>query len=65
LWIPLPTENVSIEEVSSIYCPFFMAVVERDGKERVIAVDGVRGGINKDVGGVLTANLGYVRSISN
>jgi hypothetical protein len=63
LGIPLPAESVSIEETSSIHFPFFMAVVEKDGKERVIAVDGVRGEINKDVGAVLTANLGYVRSI--
>jgi hypothetical protein len=61
--VPLPAESVSIEETSSVYFPFFMGVVEKNGKERVIAVDGVRGEINKDVGAVLTANIGYVRSI--
>ena len=60
LGIPLESIEISIDSVKEAYFPYYIALLRKDGKERMIAVDGILGDLNKIVGTVLTTNLSYV-----
>ncbi|XOB40577.1 MAG: restriction endonuclease [Candidatus Nealsonbacteria bacterium] len=56
---PLVTD-ITFDNVTYLLYPFFIAILKRDEKERIIVVDGVIGKINKNIGYVLTTNLNYI-----
>ncbi|MEM5834252.1 MAG: restriction endonuclease [Candidatus Aenigmatarchaeota archaeon] len=60
LGIPLPVSSISIDEVTEVYYPFYIALLRRGEKERIIAVDGLEGNVIKSISDVLTKNLSYV-----
>jgi len=57
---PHKLSGVSIDKVSEIFYPFYIALLKKGEEERVVAVDGVVGDLSKTVSYVLTANLSYV-----
>jgi len=59
--IPLPIEDLSIEESSVVYQPFYMAILQRKDSERVVAVDAHSGVRVNAIEEVLTANVAVVR----
>lgn len=59
--IPLPIEDLSIEDTSVVYQPLYLAVLQRRDSERVVAVDAHSGVRVNAVEEVLTANVAVVR----
>lgn len=60
LGVPLPVTGISIDNVTEAFYPFYGALLRKDGKERVVAVDGITGNLSKTIGYALTTNLSYV-----
>lgn len=61
LGIPLPCETVAVDRATSLAWPYFVALLERKGKQRIVAVDGVAGKVSELMSRILTENLSYVR----
>lgn len=59
--IPLPVTNVNVDSITEIFYPFYISLLKKGEKERIIAVDGVYGVISKPVGNALTNNLSYIK----
>lgn len=59
--IPLPVTNVNVDGITEIFYPFYISLLKKGEKERIIAVDGVYGVISKPVGNALTNNLSYIK----
>jgi hypothetical protein len=62
LGIALPVAGISFDEVSEVYYPFYLGFLRKGDKERVLAIDGVKGEVNEIMSEVLTRNLSYVRT---
>ncbi len=60
LGIPQDARTISIDFITEIFYPFYAALLIKDDKERIIAVDGTTGELSKVVGHIFTANLSYV-----
>ena len=60
LGIPSPINAIEFDSVESIFYPVYLGIMRRGEKERAVAVDGVKGIVNKSLSDVLTANLSYV-----
>jgi Holliday junction resolvase len=63
--IPLPIAGISIDNIIEAFYPFYIALLKKGEKERIIAVDGITGNINKIIGNALTTNLNYVLETLN
>ena len=61
--IPLPVNNFSIDSIHDLYYPIYVAVLEKHGKERMLAVDGIYGEVNERISNVLTRNISYVKEM--
>ena len=61
LGIPLPIEDLSIEDSSIVYQPLYLAVLRRRDAERVVVVDAYSGERARDLEDVLTAHVAVVR----
>ncbi len=59
--ILLPLTSINIDRITEIFYPFYISLLRKGEKERIIAIDGVNGDINKTVGNALTNNLSYVK----
>jgi hypothetical protein len=62
LGVSTPCSSLSIDSTSLVYLPYIAGVLEADGRQRVIAVDGHTGVLSDTVSHVLTANLPQLRS---
>lgn len=62
LGIPLPVTNISVEDISRVYYPFYVALLRKGEKRRLVAVDAVQGNLHKTMSGALTMNLDFVVS---
>ena len=60
LGIPLSTENLNVDSVLEMFFPVYIALLTKGDNERIIAIDGTNGKINKAIGDVLTANISFV-----
>jgi hypothetical protein len=58
--IQLPVTSLNVDNITELFYPFYISLLRKNGKERIIAVDGVNGNISKAVETALTANLMYV-----
>ena len=58
--ISTPLVSVNVDSVVEMFYPFYIALLRRGEKERIIAINGVTGRLNKAIGTTLTANLSYV-----
>jgi hypothetical protein len=54
------SSGVSVDCITEIFYPFYVALLRKGDKERIVAVDGTTGNVNRTVGYVLTTNLSYV-----
>lgn len=59
--IPLPVTNINVDSITEIFYPFYISLLRKGEKERIIAIDGMNGNINKTVGNILTNNLSYIK----
>lgn len=62
LGIRSPCASLSIDSTSLVHLPFYMGVLEADGRQRVAAVAGDTGSVSESVSQVLTVNLPHLRS---
>lgn len=60
LGIPSPVTNITIDGVSRVYYPFYVALLRKGVKQRANAVDAVHGKIRKNLSDVLTRNLSFL-----
>lgn len=60
LGIPLHSQKVVIDKITLVFYPFYISLLKKNEKERVIAIDGVYNEIDKNIGTILTLHLGYV-----
>jgi hypothetical protein len=58
--ITSPITSLNIDSITELFYPFYISLLRKSGKERIIAVDGVNGNMSKSVGTALTTNLNYV-----
>lgn len=60
LGIPVPVKNVTVDDVTIVHYPFYMALLKKGETHRIISVDGVTGRIHKNMSNVLTRNMHHV-----
>jgi len=60
LGIPLPTAAISIDKIVETYYPFYITLLQKGEKQRILAVDGALKTVSKVISNVLTRNLTYV-----
>jgi hypothetical protein len=63
--IPLPAEDISIEDSSIVYQPLHLAVLRRKDSERVVAIDAHSGQRVPDLEEILTGHVAVVRRALN
>jgi Holliday junction resolvase len=63
--IPLPVEEISIEDTSVVYQPLHLAVLRRRDSERVVAIDAHGGRRAQDLEEILTGHVAVVRRALN
>lgn len=61
LGVPLPCETVTVDRATPIAWPYYVALLERKGNERLVAVNAVAGNVSEAMSRTLTENLSYVR----
>jgi Restriction endonuclease len=61
LGIPTPCTSVSIDSTALVYLPFVVGVLDTQGRQRVVAVDGRTGFMAEAASRLLTANLPRIR----
>lgn len=62
LGLPAPCSSMSVDDTSLVYLPYFVGVLEGDGRHRAVAVSGRTGELSEPVSHVLTANLAQLRA---
>jgi len=62
LGLSTPCSSLSIDSTALVHLPYVAGVLEADGRQRVIAVDGHTGVLSDVVSQVLTTNLPQLRS---
>lgn len=60
LGLPLPFTSMSIDATSDVAWPYYLGLLSRGDKERVVAVDAVRGRVSDHVTTTLTEHHSYV-----
>jgi len=60
LGIPHSINAINIDEITAIFYPFYIGLLEKNNMERIVAVDSVLGKVNTNVGTALTTHLTYV-----
>jgi Holliday junction resolvase len=58
--LPLPITSFSIDKITELFYPFYLSLLQKGKKERIIAINGVSGNLDKIVSYALTTNLSYV-----
>jgi hypothetical protein len=58
--IPPLVEHVSIDASREVYEPFYIGILQRGGKDRIVAIDAYRGHKSDSMSQTLTAHLRYV-----
>jgi hypothetical protein len=59
--IHVPLSSLAVEASTLVYLPLWVAILNKRGQERVIAVDGVTGIESRQLSGILTRNAQQVR----
>jgi hypothetical protein len=65
LGIHVPLSSLAVEASTLVYVPLWVAILNKRGQERVIAVDGVTGIEGRQLSGILTRNAQLVRDAFN
>lgn len=60
LGLPLPFTAISIDAVNEVAWPYFLGLLRRADKERLVAVDAVRGRISEHMTTTLTQQHSYI-----
>lgn len=55
--INIPINDISVDEIRDIFYPFFIVILKKQQRERVLAIDGINKQINKKISEILTRNL--------
>ena len=63
LGIHPPIDAIEFDSIEDIFYPVYLGIMRKGEKERVVAVDGVKGIVSRPLGDVLTANLSYMMEI--
>ena len=63
--ISAPLTNLEVEASTLVYLPLWVAMLNRRGQERIVAVDGVTGIENRQLSETLTKNAQRVRNAFN
>jgi hypothetical protein len=63
--VQVPLSNLAVETSTLVYLPLWVAILNKRGQERVIAIDGVTGIESRPLSETLTKNAQRVRSVIN
>ncbi len=61
LGIPTPCRSIDVGRSQLVHMPMYLAMLRREGADRVVAVNARSGDLNQRVSSVLTANIGHLR----
>jgi Restriction endonuclease len=62
LGVPTPCSSLSIDQTSLVYLPYFVGILDGDGRQRAVAVTGRAGDLSDPMSRVLTTNLAQLRT---
>lgn len=65
LGIPLPCTGLSVQRTELVWFPYYVAILERDGQERALALTGDSAMASGRVSNLLTGHLSHLRAMAD